>query len=74
LQTKDGRALYGVIASETATTLVLAQPGGNRETVLRTDIASLTSAERSLMPEGLEQSITPQQMADLIAYLKGGGG
>lgn len=74
VQIKDGRTLYGVIASETATTLILVQPGGNRETILRTDITSLTSAERSLMPEGLEQSITPQQMADLIAYLKGGGG
>jgi putative membrane-bound dehydrogenase-like protein len=73
VQTRDGRTLYGVIASETATTLILAQPGGVRETILRTDIVSLTSAERSLMPEGLEQSITPQQMADLIAYLKGGG-
>jgi len=73
VQTKDGRTLYGVISSETATTLILAQPGGVRETILRTDIASLTSSQRSLMPEGLEQSITPQQMADLIAYLKGGG-
>jgi putative membrane-bound dehydrogenase-like protein len=73
VQTNDGRTLYGVIASETATTLVLAQPGGNRETILRSDLATLTSAERSLMPEGLEQTITPQQMADLIAYLKGGG-
>ncbi|HYR58642.1 MAG TPA: c-type cytochrome, partial [Chthoniobacteraceae bacterium] len=73
VQTRDGRALYGVISSETATTLVLAQPGGLRETILRSDIASLHAANLSLMPEGLEQALSPQDLADLIAYLKGGG-
>jgi putative heme-binding domain-containing protein len=73
VQTKDGRSLYGVISSESATTLVITQPGGVRETILRSDIATLTSAARSLMPEGLEQAISPQELADLIAYLKGGG-
>jgi putative membrane-bound dehydrogenase-like protein len=73
VQTKDGRSLYGVISSESATTLVITQPGGVRETILRSDIATLTSSARSLMPEGLEQAISPQELADLIAYLKGGG-
>jgi putative heme-binding domain-containing protein len=73
VQTRDGRALYGVISSESATTLVLSQPGGIRETILRSDIVSLRGSALSLMPEGLEQALTPQNLADLIAYLKGGG-
>ncbi|MEQ1859605.1 MAG: neutral/alkaline non-lysosomal ceramidase N-terminal domain-containing protein [Chthoniobacteraceae bacterium] len=70
---KDGRALVGVISSESATTLVLSQPGGVRETILRSDIAALRASPLSLMPEGLDHAIPPQDMADLIAYLKGGG-
>lgn len=70
---KDGRQVTGVIASETATTLALVQPGGASESLLRSDVASLKSLNTSLMPEGLEQALTPQDLADLIAYLKGNG-
>ncbi len=73
VQLKDGRTLLGVISSETSTSLVLSQPGGTRETILRSDIQSLHGTPQSLMPEGLEQAIPPQDMADLIAFLKGGG-
>ncbi|MBI3877496.1 MAG: HEAT repeat domain-containing protein, partial [Verrucomicrobia bacterium] len=72
VETKDGRSLSGVISGETATSLTVVQPGGLRETVLRTDIASLRASELSLMPEGLEQAITMQEMADLIAFIKAG--
>jgi len=33
-------------------------------------VASLKSTGISLMPEGLEAAMTPQALADLIAYLK----
>jgi hypothetical protein len=42
---------------------------GKTVTILRDEIESLTSG-KSLMPEGLEQQISPQQMADLLLYLK----
>ncbi|HWN93769.1 MAG TPA: neutral/alkaline non-lysosomal ceramidase N-terminal domain-containing protein [Methylomirabilota bacterium] len=67
--TKRGGVFYGVIRSETATSIELAAPGIH-ETVLRSDIASIQAVPTSLMPEGLEQNITPAQMNDLIAYLK----
>jgi putative heme-binding domain-containing protein len=70
IETKDGRVLSGLIASETAGNLVLKRADGGQEEVLRGDIKSLTSPGISLMPEGLEAAITPQQMADIIAYLK----
>ncbi|GAA5134174.1 hypothetical protein GCM10023213_05430 [Prosthecobacter algae] len=35
----------------------------------RAEITSLTSTSTSLMPEGLEAAITPQQMADLHTFL-----
>jgi hypothetical protein len=33
-------------------------------------LKELISLGRSLMPEGLEAAITPEQMADLIAFLR----
>jgi putative membrane-bound dehydrogenase-like protein len=70
VETNDGRTLAGLIASETAGNLTLKRADGGTDTVLRSEIQSLTSPGISLMPEGLEAAITPQQMADLIAYLK----
>jgi putative heme-binding domain-containing protein len=70
VETNDGRTLAGLIASETAGNLTLKRADGGTDTVLRSEIKSLTSPGLSLMPEGLEAAITPQQMADLIAYLK----
>ncbi len=70
VETNDGRTLSGLISSETAGNLSLKRADGGTDTVLRSEIKSLTSSGISLMPEGLEAAITPQQMADLIAYLK----
>jgi len=73
LTTKDGRALTGVIANETATSIEVVMPGGVHENVLRGDLREIRATGLSLMPEGLEQAISPQAMADLIAFLKSGG-
>jgi putative heme-binding domain-containing protein len=70
VETNDGRTLSGLITSETAGNLTLKRADGGTDTVLRSEIKSLTSPGISLMPEGLEAALTPQQMADLIAYLK----
>ena len=70
LQMKDGRELAGVVQSETATGLTLALPTGLRQIVLKRDIKKLNVAKLSLMPEGLEQVLPPEKMADLLAYLR----
>ena len=69
IETKDGRTIDGLIAEETATSVTLKRAGGVQESVLRRDIAQLTSSSLSLMPEGLEAAISVEQMADLIAFL-----
>ena len=38
--------------------------------MLRSNIESLTSSGKSLMPEGLEKELTPQQLADVIAFVR----
>jgi putative heme-binding domain-containing protein len=67
---KNGEQLYGVITTETSASLTLKMAGNLTKSVLRSEIASLQSTGMSLMPEGLEAVLTPQSLADLIAYLK----
>ncbi len=66
---RDGRVTSGMIASESAASLTLLRAEGEQETLLRVDIEELSSTGRSLMPEGLEKEISPNEMADLIAFL-----
>jgi putative heme-binding domain-containing protein len=66
----DGRALTGMIANETDAGLTLRRAEKQEEAILRSEIAEITSSGKSLMPDGLEQKIKPEEMADLIAYLK----
>ncbi|NNJ28047.1 PVC-type heme-binding CxxCH protein [Alienimonas chondri] len=69
--TADGRVLTGLLTSETAGSISLQSPGGETVTLPRTEVIELQSEGVSLMPVGLEEQLTPQQMADLLAFLKG---
>lgn len=70
-ETKDGRAFAGILISETPTSVTVRQPGGIEETVLRPDIKALNALPGTLMPAGLDAAMQPQDIADLVAYLKG---
>lgn len=65
----DGRAANGLIASETATSITLKRAEGVVQTIPRDEIDEIKSTGKSLMPEGLEQKISKEEMANLIAYL-----
>jgi len=69
--TKDGRVLTGQIASESPNAITLKRAEGQTDVVPRDQIEELASTGLSLMPEGLEEEVTPQRMADLIAYIRG---
>lgn len=73
VQTVDGQSISGRLMAETEYSLTLRTAFGTDESILRTKIISLTNTGRSLMPEGLEQSMTRDELAELIAYLKSGG-
>jgi putative heme-binding domain-containing protein len=66
----DGRVLTGMIATETDAGLTLRRAQNQEDTVLRSEIEEIAASGKSLMPEGLEQKISQQEMADLIAYLR----
>ncbi|MDF1843615.1 MAG: c-type cytochrome [Rubripirellula sp.] len=68
--TKDGRAVAGLLASETATGVVLRRENGLSQSVLRTDIDQIKAAEVSLMPGNLHEQLTPTDLANLISFLR----
>ncbi|GBL24160.1 hypothetical protein EMGBS6_09450 [Opitutia bacterium] len=70
-EAKDGRVLSGILVGDTSTSITLRGPLGVEATLLRSDLAKLESLPSSLMPAGLEAGLSKQQLADLLAYLKG---
>ena len=69
IELKDGSSLSGMIAEETAGGINLKRVGAPEESILRQNIAKITSSAVSLMPEGLESALSLQDMADLLAHL-----
>jgi putative membrane-bound dehydrogenase-like protein len=65
----DGRVYSGLVAAESATAVTLRRAEAKEDVLLRSQIAEMTTSGQSLMPEGLEKDLKPQDVADLIAFL-----
>jgi putative membrane-bound dehydrogenase-like protein len=68
--TRNGKVYSGIIAAETASSVTLRRAENQTDTVLRRDIEDIRSTGQSLMPEGLEKTISLTEMADLLSFLK----
>lgn len=67
---KDGRSLTGIVAAETAASITLKLAEGKTELLLRADVDQIQSSGVSFMPEGLERNVSPQDMLDLLTFIK----
>ncbi len=72
VEMKSGETVQGLIATESPTALTLRGYGGEETVIPRPNIKSLKSLNVSVMPAGLESQISPEDMADLLAFLKKG--
>ncbi len=68
--TKAGLTHTGILQSETSTSITLVGPDGKKHQLLRNELDELASTGKSLMPEGLEKDLTPQDIADIIAHVR----
>lgn len=68
--TTGGQSHVGVIGTETANSLVLRQAEDKSVTLLRSEIEAIRSNGVSLMPEGFEKTLSRQQVADVISFVK----
>ncbi len=66
----DGRVLTGIIREETANGIVLAEANGKLTPIERSEIEQLKGSGVSLMPTGLNQQLTQDSAAELIAWLR----
>jgi putative heme-binding domain-containing protein len=70
VKTEDGRAITGVIVAKDAKGVTIRDALGKDTVVTNDNLASLKPSPLSLMANGLLSDFTPQQAADLLAYLK----
>jgi putative heme-binding domain-containing protein len=71
LQLTDGESLTGLIAAETANNVVMRYAGTSEQPILRSSIRSITAQSGSLMPAGFESALKPQDLVDLLAWIRG---
>ena len=70
MKLKAGEVIEAFYVSEDATAYVIRQAGGADRRVPKAEVASAKYLRRSLMPEGLLDGFTDEQITDLFAYLK----
>jgi putative heme-binding domain-containing protein len=73
IDTADGATLTGIIQNESENSVTVRQPFGASQTVPRSRIGRLQGLERSMMPDGLEEGLSLQDMADLLQFIAGDG-
>jgi len=66
----SGEVVFGVISSETGNSLTIKGLDGKPRAILRSELKSLVSTNRSLMPDGFESGVSKQDLADLIRFLQ----
>ena len=69
VDTQEGDSYAGLIVNETASSVTVRQPLGIEVVVPRSRIAKMQAQRTSLMPEGLEEGLTHQDLADLVDFI-----
>jgi putative heme-binding domain-containing protein len=59
----------GIIAAETPASITLRRANAEETTIARKDLLEFRAWPASMMPEGLENSISVQEFADLLEFL-----
>ena len=69
VETVDGFVHTGLLVERSETVIVLKSVQNKEIRIAMSDVESMTSQQKSIMPELLLRDMTPQQAADLLAYL-----
>jgi putative heme-binding domain-containing protein len=69
VELKSGEEPYGLLASETADELALKAVGGIVTRYKKSDITRKEQMKLSIMPAGLQQTMSTQDLVDLVEYL-----
>lgn len=69
VELKSGDEAYGLKANETADEVAIKDINGIITRYKRSEIAGLHQSKTSIMPTGLQQTMTTQDLVDLVEYL-----
>ncbi len=70
--TADGRIITGFVVDQNDEVVTLREAGGQSVTLPRDEIEDMKATPKSVMPEGLLENLSEQQVLDLFAYLQSG--
>ncbi len=68
--TTDDRVLNGVLKKDAPDEIIVVVASDKEERIARANVESISPSTVSLMPAGMEQQLTPQELADLVAFLR----
>jgi putative membrane-bound dehydrogenase-like protein len=68
--TKDGKTYNGLVRKDTAEEVVLTLTANQDVHIPRGEIEDIQPSKISIMPAGLDQQLSPQDLADLVAFLR----
>lgn len=68
--TEDGRILTGLVLEETPTHMTLVDSQQEKTTIAKSNIDEIFPSEISQMPEDILTPLSPQELRDLMAYLR----
>ncbi|GAB3778052.1 hypothetical protein GCM10028818_26240 [Spirosoma horti] len=66
---KDGSAMTGIVSSKTETDLQMKFPGGVMQNFKMSDVVSMKQLDASMMPSGIQEAMSTQELVDLVDYL-----
>ncbi|QJE94884.1 PVC-type heme-binding CxxCH protein [Luteolibacter luteus] len=69
LTLKDGSLVSGFLASDKGSTILIRQIGADERAIPKDQVKEHSVAKRTLMPEGLLDGFSDQQVSDLFAFL-----
>jgi len=70
IATKDGEEQSGVLRADTPEEVLLATGPTTEVRIARSNIAEMRPGTVSVMPQGLDEQLSRQELADLLAFLK----
>jgi len=70
VETKDGKTFNGILKADRPDEVVLTVSATEEVRITRKDIDEMKPGTVSIMPAGLDQQLTKQELADLVAFLK----
>ena len=70
VETTGGEEYSGVLRRDATDEIVLATGPGLEMALARTEIAEMRPGTSSLMPGGLDEQLSSQELADLVTFLR----